>query len=145
MARRRKLQSKDLTKPQVPDTMQEQTPDTTEVSNKQGEYRMSVFETLSREEWVNMGAGSSARKGEYGEILVELANSGQRYALINTDATNGGRFGGRKASAVATALKQARDSKNAPAGVDKIQISSKSEKGADGIGLVFLENEAVEA
>lgn len=106
---------------------------------------MSVFETLTREEWVEQGAGSSARKGEYGTILVDFAGSGQRYARINTAADGNGRFAGKKASAVATALKQARDGKNAPAEVETIQISSKSEKGADGIGVVFLENTSVDA
>lgn len=106
---------------------------------------MSAFEVVSREEWVEQGAGNSARKGEYTSILGEMADSGQRYFRINTAKDSGGRFAGKKASAVATALKQARDAKNAPENLSNIQITSKSEKGAEGIGLVFVENTGVEA
>ncbi len=105
---------------------------------------MSVFETLSRDEWIAQGAGQSARKGEYSEILAQMAESGQRYFRIDTAANGNGRFAGKKASAVATALKQARDAKGAPENLSTIQITSKSEKGAEGIGVVFVENTAVD-
>lgn len=104
-----------------------------------------VFETLSAEDWQATGAGTVAEKGEYARILKSFVDSGQRYARINTTADSGGRFAGRKASTIATALKNARDSKSAPEGVgENIRISSKTAKDG-GPSFVYLENEAVEA
>lgn len=97
----------------------------------------SVFETMDRDAWVEAGAGQSAQKGEYVGILNEFAASGQRYARILTAPESGGRFAGKQASSVTTALKNARDSKNAPDEVSKIKVSSKE-------GVIYLENEAVE-
>lgn len=99
---------------------------------------MSVFETMSREEWVESGAGQSAQKGEYAQILTDFLGTGEQYARINTAAEGNGRFAGKQASSVSTALKNARDSKNAPEGADAIKISSKN-------GIVFLENTTVSA
>jgi hypothetical protein len=99
----------------------------------------TVFEPLSAEEWQESGAGATAEKGEYGRILVAFVESGQRYAKISTAADAGGRFAGRKASSIGTALKNARDSKTAPDGVgENIRITSKD-------GAVYLENEDVAA
>ena len=95
----------------------------------------SVFEVLSDEEWTESGAGATAEKGEYGRILAAFAASGQRYAKISTEA---GRFAGRKASSITTALKNARDAKSAPDGLEGIRVSSKN-------NMVFLENSAVAA
>jgi hypothetical protein len=92
-----------------------------------------VFEVLSDEEWTEAGAGNSAEKGEYGRILSAFADSGQRFAKIPTDK---GRFNGRKASSITTALKNARDSKSAPEAVAKIKVTSKN-------SIVYLENEAL--
>lgn len=97
-----------------------------------------VFEPLSQEEWTEAGAGASAEKGEYLKILVGFNDSGQRYAVIRTDSEHNGRFAGRKASSISTALKNARDSKNAPEAVASIKVTSKK-------GNVYLENEAVAA
>lgn len=96
---------------------------------------MSVFETMTQEEWVESGAGQSAQKGEYASILADFLGTGQRFARISTAADGGGRFAGKKASSVSTALKQARDAKNAPDGTDAIKVSSKD-------GIVYLENQS---
>lgn len=97
-----------------------------------------VFEPMTAEDWTESGAGAQARKGEYGQILVSFADSGQRYARINTAKDSGGRFAGKKASSVSTALKSARDSKNAPEAIAQIEISGRGD-------TVYLENKAVEA
>jgi len=112
--------------------------------NGQGENRMSnLFETITPEQWNESGAGRQAEKGLYTQLLEAVAEGGERYAQINTAKDSGGRFAGKKASAVATALKNARDGKNAPDQIQKIQISSKTVKGSEGLGMVYLENEAV--
>lgn len=98
---------------------------------------MSVFEVMDRDQWVESGAGQSARKGEYAQILSDFLATGRRYAQISTAAEGNGRFAGKAASSVSTALKSARDSKNAAEGADTIQITSKG-------GVVFLENTSVE-
>lgn len=97
----------------------------------------NVFEALDQEAWQESGAGSTAEKGEYGRILKSFVEAGVRYAKISTET---GKFAGRKASSIATALKQARDGKNAPEGVsdENVRITSKD-------GSVYLENQAVEA
>ncbi len=97
---------------------------------------MSVFEVIDRDQWVEAGAGQAARKGEYAQILSDFMETGSRYAQISTDGEGNGRFAGKSASSVSTALKGARDSKNAPDGVDAVVITSKN-------GVVFLENTAV--
>jgi len=94
-----------------------------------------VFEVMDDAEWTEAGAGSSAEKGEYGRILNAFADSSERFAKIPTDR---GRFNGRKASSITTALKNARDSKNAPESVSKVKITSKN-------SIVYLENEALAA
>jgi hypothetical protein len=95
---------------------------------------MSVFEVLNQEQWNEAGAGGSAEKGEYGRILSEFASAGARYAQISTET---GRFAGKQASSITTALKNARDGKSAPEGVENLRISSRK-------GTIFLENPAVE-
>jgi len=100
---------------------------------------MSVFETMTQDEWVEAGAGASAQKGEYGSILSQFVESGGRFAKIDTRPESGGRFAGKKATSITTALKNARDSKNAPDGVgEHIKISSKE-------NVVYLENQNVAA
>ena len=127
------------------------TPDIVELEgndahNGRGENSMSnLFETISKDEWVESGAGRQAEKGLYTQVLEAVVETGQRYAQINTAKDSGGRFAGKKASAVATALKNARDGKNAPESVQNIQISSKTVKGSEGLGMVYLENENIAA
>lgn len=102
-----------------------------------------IFETLSADEWKEAGGGGSAERGLYSQILLDFVASGQRYAMIKTDA---GRFAGKQASSISTALKNARDGKNAPDSVGTVKVSSRGgnkEKGEG--GTVFLENTAVEA
>jgi hypothetical protein len=89
----------------------------------------SVFEPMTQDEWVEAGAGASAAKGEYATILSQFAESGSQFARIPTET---GRFAGKKASSVSTALKNARDSKSAPEGVAGIKVTSKN-------GIVYLE------
>lgn len=96
---------------------------------------MSVFEVLTTEQWNEKGAGGSAEKGEYGRILEAFVQSGARYAQISTES---GRFAGKQASSISTALKNARDGKGAPEGVGELRVSSRK-------GTIFLENPAVEA
>lgn len=104
-----------------------------------GENRMSsLFEAVTPEEWVEAGAGRQAEKGLYLQLLEAVAEGGQRYNRIPTAPDSGGRFAGAKASSITTALKTARGSDKAPASVKQIQVSSKG-------GVIFLENEAVEA
>jgi len=93
----------------------------------------NVFEVLTQDQWNEAGAGGSAEKGEYGRILVAFADSGAQYAQISTE---NGRFAGKQASSITTALKNARDGKQAPEGVSDLRISSRK-------GTIFLENPAV--
>ena len=103
----------------------------------------SLFETLTSDEWKEEGGGGAAERGLYTRVLVDFANSGQRYARISMAR---GPFNGKKSSSVSTALKNAKDSKNAPDNVATIKISSRGENAEKGIeGVVFLENTAVEA
>jgi len=107
--------------------------------NGTGENRMSnLFEAVTQEEWTAAGAGRQAEKGLYLQLLEDVAEAGVRYARIPTAPDSGGRFAGAKASSITTALKTARGSDKAPASVKQIQVSSKG-------GVIFLENEAVEA
>jgi len=92
-----------------------------------------VFETLSEDEWKESGAGLSAEKGEYARILQSFVEAGAKHARIPTDS---GRFSGKKASTITTALKNARDAKNAPDGLDVVEVSSKN-------GAVYLRNKSV--
>ena len=92
-----------------------------------------VFETLSEDEWKESGAGLSAEKGEYARILQSFVDAGAKHARIPTDS---GRFAGKKASTITTALKNARDAKNAPDGLDVVVVSSKN-------GSVYLRNKSV--
>jgi hypothetical protein len=102
-----------------------------------------LFETVSADEWVELGGGGSAERGLYTRVLVSFQTSGERYAKIPMDR---GLFAGKKASSVATALKNSKDSKNAPDGLETIKISSRGENKEKGItGMVFLENTAVAA
>lgn len=102
-----------------------------------------LFETLDAEEWREAGGGGSAERGLYTRVLVTFGEQNVRYAQI---PMNRGVFNGKRASSVATALKNAKDSKNAPAGLDPIKISSRGENADKGIvGMVFLENTAVPA
>ena len=99
----------------------------------------SIFDVMTRDEWVESGAGAQAQKGEYASILKDFADSGARFAKISTAADGNGRFAGKQASQVATSLKQARDAKTPPEGVgEHIRVSSKE-------GTVYLENTEVEA
>lgn len=93
---------------------------------------MSVFEVLTEEQWDESGAGTAAEKGFYAQVLTEFAAAGVKYATISTES---GKFKGRKASALSTSLKQARDSKNAPDGVSGIEIRAKK-------NAVYLHNTA---
>jgi hypothetical protein len=99
-----------------------------------------VFTPVDESEWQSLGGGA-ASKGMYVKVLTAFAESGHRTATIGV---NGGLFNGKKASAVATSLKAARDGKNAPDAIKGLEISSKGEK--DGSpALVFLKNPSVEA
>ena len=103
----------------------------------------SYFEPLSADEWKEQGGVGNTERGLYGTVLTEFANSGQRYAVISMSR---GKFSGKKASSVATALKTTRDGKNAPENVGTIKVKSRAENAEKGIeGAVFLENTAVEA
>lgn len=93
---------------------------------------MSVFEVLTEEQWDESGAGTAAEKGFYSQVLAEFAASGAKYATISTES---GKFKGRKASAISTSLKQARDSKNAPENVGTIEVRAKK-------NAVYLHNTA---
>lgn len=100
---------------------------------------MSMFETLDSEAWAEAGAPGTVSRGQYGQILVDFANAGVRYAKIGLG--EGTPLAGKSASTIATALKNARDSKNAPEGVgDNIKIS-----GREKLQAVFLENTDVAA
>ena len=95
-----------------------------------------VLESMSEEEWAEAGAAASAEKGIYGRILTAFANGGQRFARISTQT---GQFAGKQASSVSTALKNARDGKNAPEGVQHIKVSSRTDKETK-VGTIYLEN-----
>lgn len=104
---------------------------------------MSVFESISAEDFAASGAGSTAEKGEGLRILTDFADTGERYGIIRlVDAEGaplpGARFAGRKASTVATSLKQALNSKDAPESIAQVKVMSKK-------GNVYLLNEAVDA
>lgn len=108
-----------------------------------------LFETLSQEEWVEQGGGGAAERGIYTTALLQVVNSGERYFRIPTDR---GPFQGKKASSVATALKNARDAKSAPAEIARtvgegentkpaIRITSQGGNKENGSpGVVFIEN-----
>jgi hypothetical protein len=99
--------------------------------------QMSMFETLSTDEWAEAGAPGTVSRGQYASILSDFAAAGVRYAKISLG--DGSPLAGKSASTIATALKNARDSKNAPDGVgDNIKIS-----GREKLNAVFLENTAV--
>jgi hypothetical protein len=105
------------------------------------ETGLGFTETLSQDEWNETGGGGALRHGIYTQVLEYVRDSNQRYHRIPMDR---GPFAGKKASSVSTALKGARDGKNAPKGVDKIQISSQGANEKKGTkGVVFLENESV--
>lgn len=104
---------------------------------------VSVFETLTAEEWAEEAA-STAGKGQYREILTQFVDSGQRYARIST--APGQPMAGKKAQSISTSLKTARDAKTAPAAFASVKISSKGGNKEGGApGVVYLENTAVEA
>lgn len=95
-----------------------------------------IFESMSEEEWAEAGAAASAEKGIYGKLLTAFAQSGQRFARISTQT---GQFAGKQASSISTALKNARDGKNAPEGVQHVKVSSRTDKESK-VGTVYLEN-----
>jgi hypothetical protein len=100
-----------------------------------------LFETLSKEEYLEQGGAGSAERGLYARVLAAFADSGERYAAIPTDR---GPFEGKVASSISTALKTARGSKSAPDAWEHIKITSKGGNKEKGIaGVVFLENAAV--
>jgi len=104
---------------------------------------MSVVETLSAEDFAASGAGQTAQKGEWLGALGDFAGTGNRFGIIRLvddegNPIQGARFAGRSASTIATALRAAADSKDAPEEVSKIKVMSKK-------GNVYLLNEAVEA
>ena len=100
-----------------------------------------VFEPVSEEEWASLGGNGQAAKGMYVGILKSFLDSGHRTATISVTK---GRFQGKKASSVATALKTARDGKNAPKEISEIEVTSKGpSKDGNTPGLVFLKNPAV--
>jgi hypothetical protein len=102
-----------------------------------------LFEELSADEWKEQGGGGSTERGLYGKVLTQFAASGRKYAVISMAK---GRFAGKKASSVATALKNTKDGKNAPEGVEHVKITSKGDNKEKGIdGAVFLENTSIEA
>lgn len=99
--------------------------------------QMSMFETLSTDEWAEAGAPGTVSRGQYASILSDFAAAGVRYAKISLG--DGSPLAGKSASTIATALKNARDSKNAPEGVgENIKIS-----GREKLNAVFLENTSV--
>jgi len=101
----------------------------------------SLFETLEADEWAAQGGGGAAERGLYTTVIGQFAESGKRYATISLDR---GRFAGKKPTSVATALKNAVNSKNAPKGTDKIKITSRSANKEKGVtAAVFMENTAV--
>ena len=101
----------------------------------------NLFEEISADEWREEGGGGSAERGLYTKVLTAFHTGGKRYARI---PMNRGVFNGKKSSSVATALKNAKDSKNAPDGLDTIKVSSRGANDDKGIvGMVFLENTAV--
>lgn len=102
-----------------------------------------IFQPVSEEEWSELGGNGQAAKGMYVGILKSFLDSGLRTATISVTT---GRFAGKKASSVATALKTARDGKNAPTDIAGIEVTSKGpSKDGSQPGLVFLKNPAVEA
>ena len=105
--------------------------------------QLPLFDTLDADEWKELGGGGSAERGLYSEVLKSFRDSGKRYARISTA---NGRFAGKKATSIATALKLTREGKNAPENVDSIKITSRGENPEKGVeGAVFLENTAVAA
>jgi hypothetical protein len=104
-----------------------------------------LFETLTAEEYKEQGGGGAAGRGTYAGLLIAFAQTGERFARITT--ADGGIMPGKKASSIATALKNAKKSDNAPSIVKQISVTSRGAKEGDGpnsLGVVFLENEAVE-
>jgi len=100
------------------------------------------FQPLTADEWQEQGGVGNTERGLYGTVLSEFVGSGQRYAVISMAR---GKFAGKKASSVATALKTTRDGKSAPDGVEGIKVKSRAANTEKGIeGAVFLENTAVE-
>lgn len=102
-----------------------------------------VFAPVSEDEWATLGGNGQAAKGMYVGILKSFLDSGLRTATISVET---GRFAGKKASTVATALKTARDGKNAPSEIAGIEVTSRGpNKEGTTPGLVFLKNPAVAA
>lgn len=102
-----------------------------------------LTETLTEEEWASEGGSGSTEHGMYTKVLVYVRDSGERFHRIPLDR---GPFKGKKASSVSTALKQARDSKNAPENVAGIKVKSRGGNEEKGVKpMVFLENTAVDA
>ena len=113
-----------------------ETPTNEEGNDMSGTELDNIFEVMDESEWAEAGAAASAEKGLYGRVLTAFANSGQRFARISTST---GQFAGKQASSVSTALKNARDGKNAPEGVQHVKVSSRTDKETK-VGTVYLEN-----
>jgi hypothetical protein len=102
-----------------------------------------LFETLDADQWREQGGVGNTERGLYGRVLEAFVRSGSRYAVISM---NKGRFAGKKASSVSTALKTTLNGKNAPEGSDQVKVSSRAGKEDGSVeGAVFLENHGVEA
>ena len=97
---------------------------------------MSMFEALTSDDWAEAGAPGTVSRGQYGQILQDFVDAGIRYARISLG--EGAPLAGKKATSVATALKNAKDSKNAPESFEAIKVSARKD-------AVFLENTAVAA
>ena len=89
-----------------------------------------LFQVVEKDEWRSAGGGAQAEKGLYTQLLEQFIAGGGRYATISC---SNGHFAGKKTQSVSTAIKQARDAKNAPEGAAGIKVNSKGEN-------VFLEN-----
>ena len=101
-----------------------------------------AFEVIDKETWEQEGGAGAAERGLYAGILTSFAAKGARHARL---VIGQGRWAGKKASSVATALKNTKDGKNAPAGVGHLKITSKGDNAEKGIpGVVYLENPQVE-
>ena len=92
-----------------------------------------LFTVRPKDEWRAEGGGAQAEKGLYNQLLEAFIATGERYATISV---SNGHFEGKKTQSVSTAIKQARDAKNAPEGAAAVKVNSKGDN-------VFLENTAI--
>ena len=113
-----------------------------EVHSMEAGTLSGLFEELSADQWKEQGGGGTAERGLYTTVLAQFVASGGKYAVISMAR---GKFAGKKASSVSTALKNAQGAKSAPEGSEHVKISSRGENAEKGIeGAVFLENTAIE-